>query len=422
MILLALASLARAFDSEPQPIDLVATADLFNAIEVSTGLLPSADSPLAVEVGIVTNGGATVEMAGEANVSWPYALQLAMTGTPESGVYTLDTSVDAVTTAYVNVFGYADTFEIDRRSLPITGDTTFSPFRLGERLEVVDAMDSLSLIDYSTTVLGVVEFRFLGSMTPVVTAGYTSLSWTAGGSTSNADGTPLSLGAERAPAADVEATLRGLWDARLDLVLTPSMEACIDVWVYSDCFDVASFDFPIEVGGDTVEQDFPVQALHFPLPMLELGVQDGDFGDVVPGSSANLQVPLRNLGELAAEGTLSIRGDAAFTVFPTTFSAAAEAEDGAIVTFTPTADGPVSAELVVTSNDPTQPEIVLALLGNGATPVGDDVVAEDGAGEGAEGKVSGCGCSAGDDVRGSAMLALGAGAMLLVRRRRGARG
>jgi MYXO-CTERM domain-containing protein len=416
MTLLALVSLAHAFDSTPQPISAVQSVDLFDNVEIRTGRLPSTDSPLQVEFGLLTTGSATVGVQGAAELSWPEALTLDLVGQPGGGNYRLDTSLDAVTTAYVDVFGYGGSFEIDRRTLPIGGDTPFDTFQLGQRVEIVDTLDATSLIDYPWSI-GPVELRFLGSIQPVVTAGYTSLSWTASGTTVTSDGESLPLPAERAPRASTEATLRGRWDGRIDLVLQPSMEACIDIVVYSDCFEVASFDFPIEIAGDTQEADFPVQTLDFPLPMLEFGVESGDFGEVTPGSTANLQVPLRNLGELAAEGTVSIRGDGAFTVFPANFRAEAGAEDGVMVSFAPTAEGPVTAELVVASNDPSAPELVLALTGNGFMEE-EEAAAGTGGEEGGKGSVSGCGCSSGS----SAATPVGALAAMLglvaLRRRR----
>jgi MYXO-CTERM domain-containing protein len=416
MLVYALSTLALAFDSTAQPIATEQSVDLFDNVEISTGRLPSSDSPLQVEVGLLTTGGATVAVEGTAELSWPEALTLGFQGQPGGGTYQLDTSLDAVTTVYVDVFGYGGSFEIDRRSMPIGGDTPFDTFQLGQRVEVVDSLDATSLLDYSWSI-GPVELRFLGEMQPVVTAGYTSLSWSANGNTVTSDGETLPLPVQRAPQAAADATLRGRWDGRIDLVLRPAMEACIDVVFYSDCFEVASFDFPIEIAGDTKEVDFPTQALTFPLPMLEVGLEAGDFGEVEPGSTANLQVPLRNLGELAAEGTVSIRGDGAFTVFPTSFRAEPGVEDGVMVSFAPTAEGAVTAELVVTSNDPSAPEIVLALSGNGVVPVAEEESGVAGE-EGGKAEVSACGCSSGPET-GAPMAVFAVGFGLVALRRRG---
>jgi MYXO-CTERM domain-containing protein len=91
-----------------------------------------------------------------------------------------------------------------------------------------------------------------------------------------------------------------------------------------------------------------------------------------------------------------------------------------LVTFAPTADGPVTAELVLASNDPSQPEIVIPLAGNGATPdEGADELLGDA--EDAKGSVNGCGCATDTGSPAGAAVALGAIALVWARRARSPR-
>ena len=426
MLLLALLQSARAFDSNPQSVQVEGSADLFNNLEYSTGVLP-AGSPIAVELALQTNGGASVSMDGNANLSWPDAFQLAMDPTAGTGIYALDATVDAVANVYVDidiagVITYSDSFPFTLASLPLVGDATFDPWALGQRVETTSDIASYDLIDQSWSPITGLEIQFTASAAPTLVGGYETVRWTADDVEVTEPGASARLAPDRVSDYDVDAIFTGLWDARLGIALRPAVAACVDIVFYSDCFELAAFDVPVNLVGDTVEQDFPVQALSFPLPMLASTMSAADFGDIEPGSVANVQVPFRNDGSLLVEGTVEIRGgDGAFTVYPTTLSAGPNVETGVMVSFAPTNEGAASAELVVTSNDPTMPTYVLPLSGNGyvepedTTDGGSDLTGSEKA------DVSSCGCATGNTAGTSlpGVLALAAGAALLARRRRG---
>lgn len=365
-------------------------------------------------------------MDGNANLSWPEAFELSMDPTVGTGIYALDATVDAVANVYVDidisVFRYSATFPFTLASLPLVGDATFDPWALGQRVETTSDIATYDLIDQSWSPITGLELRFTASAAPTLVGGYETVSWTADNVEVTEAGETARLAPDRVSDYDVDALFTGLWDARLGLALRPAVAACIDIVFYSDCFELAAFDIPIDLVGDTVEQDFPVQELSFPLPLLTSDTVSADFGDVEPGAVANLQVPFTNDGSLLVEGTVAVRGgDGAFTVYPTTLSAGPGVETGVMVSFAPTTEGAASAELVVTSNDPTFPEFVLPLGGNGyVEPDG----GTDGTGDLADtekANVSSCGCATGSTPGTSlpGTLALAAGAALLARRRRG---
>ncbi len=426
MLLLALLQTAHAFDSNPQPIRVEGSADLFNNLEYSTGVLP-AGSPIAVELALQTNGGASVSMDGNANLSWPEAFQLSMDPTAGTGIYTLDATVDAVANVYVDidiagVITYSDTFPFTLASLPLVGDATFDPWALGQRVETTSDIASYDLIDQSWSPISGLELQFTASAAPTLVGGYETVRWSADDVVVTDPGADARLAPDRVSDYDVDALFTGLWDARLGLALRPAVSACVDIIFYSDCFELAAFDIPVDLVGDTVEQDFPVQELSFPLPMLASDTVSADFGDVEPGSVANVQVPFTNEGSLLVEGAVEVRGgEGAFTVYPTTLSAGPGVETGVMVSFAPTTEGAASAELVVTSNDPTMPEYVIPLSGNGyvepeeSTDGGNDLADTEKA------DVSSCGCATGGNA-GTTLpgaLALAVGAVLAARRRRG---
>ncbi|MBM4393624.1 MAG: hypothetical protein FJ090_21065, partial [Deltaproteobacteria bacterium] len=122
-------------------------------------------------------------------------------------------------------------------------------------------------------------------------------------------------------------------------------------------------------------QDFEPTSYTFPMPMLVPGSDTEDLGEVALGTLATVNIPVQNAGNLNLYGNANIEGDAAFTVYPTTFNAVPGTEDGLVVTFSPTVEGAASAELVLTSNDPAYPDIRVSLAGTGVdnSDVGQDV-------------------------------------------------
>lgn len=414
--MLLLVSSAAAFESEPVDVLLRDKADLFTNVEISTGFVP-ADSPLQVEFRTEANGGADVEMEGEGSLWWPEALSLDFAGKPGSGLYLLDAELAAVTTVRVDIWGYAWESEIDRRSVYMDGATFFDPFVMDgaadDRVEVVDTAAGTELIDYSYDIFAGVSLEFSADMTPTFTAGFEGVKWAVNEGEILAEGAPATMEPERTADYVVASVFTALWDARMDLVFTPTLSICAPVF---GCYEVVSFDLPFELVSDAFEQDFPPAAYSFPLPLLESPLSAGDLGTIEPGDVATLEVPITNVGSLAAYGDATIEGTGEFTVFPTQFNANPGTTDGVVVTFAPTVEGAQTATLVLASNDPTLPTLTIALTGNAAAnPDG-----EDGAGD--EEVVtteidSACGCrSAGTPATG--LFGALAAAALLVRRRR----
>lgn len=395
---------ALAFDSEPQPVRLEDTAALFDNAEFSTGFVPSG-SPVAVEFRIQSLGGAGVSMDGTGDLTWPDALTLAFTGEAGSGVYILDASLDAVTTVAVDLsdFGYYGTFEIDRRSLLMDGATFFDPFVLDTRVEVSDTTDSTQLIYYSYEIFAGVSLAFEADMTPVVTAGFEGVQWGVNEATIASENEAAPLSFSRTADFGVDGIFRALWDARFDIVFAPALSVCAP---FISCIEIVRFDIPIEIVSDGFEQDFPLGTYSFPLPWLQPDTAGTDFGDVTMGSLANAQVGLENVGSLSVFGTATITGSTDFTVFPTDFNALPGTTDGLVVTFAPTLEGPQTANLVLSSNDPAEPDLLIPLTGN--TPIAEATDEGGDVGEDQKVDVSTCGCS------GTAGAPSGAGLLALL--------
>ena len=111
-------------------------------------------------------------------------------------------------------------------------------------------------------------------------------------------------------------------------------------------------------------------------------------------------------------------GDGAFTVFPDYFMAGDDTTDGMVVTFTPDAEGIAEATLVISSNDPTSPDLLIQLSGEGFT----EGTSGSGGDSVSSGVVNGCGCAT-TNGGGAGGLALVTGVLLVgATRRRDGRG
>lgn len=417
-MLTLLAGLAHAFESEPQPVALEDSAELFTSIEYSTGILPSG-SPVGVEFALEATGGAGVGMEGEGNLSWPEALSLAFTPESESGSLAVDVSLDVVTNVVVDLTEWADyygEFEIDRRGLDFDGGTIFDPFVLDggepDRVELTETTDSTQLIQYSYEIWAGISLNFDAEMTPTLLVGFEGVQWALGDEAvlDSAD-TAVQLSPQQVASLDLEGIFTAAWDASLAIVFTPTISVSAP---FIDDIEIASFDIPVELATEQFEQDFPPETYSFPLPWLVTGIDSGSFDVVEVGGLANLELPIQNLGDLLLQGSARIEGASDFSVYPESFGALPGEEDGLVVSFAPTVDGEQSATLVLESNDPTMPTLEIALVGNGVDDDETDVggYAED---EEIKAETSTCGCRSTPAGPGALLLLL-AGA--LARRRR----
>ncbi len=408
-----LVSLAAAFDSEPQSVVFEDLVDVFASAEFSTGYVPSG-SPVQVQFALESTGGVAVSMEGDANLSWPAALTLQYLPTAGSGLLLLDASIDAVTSIAIDLsdWGYYGTFELDRRSLPMDADAVFEPFVLDgaaePTVEVVDPGDSTTLIDYAYEILPGLSLVFDASVRPEAGVTFTGVGILADGVAIEAEEAAIAIPYEVTGERLVETVFEADWTATLDLVLRPEIQVCADIF---GCVTVAAFDIPITLLDDAFRQDFPTVYPVFPLPVLAPGLATADFGDLELGALQNLDLPIDNEGMLSLTGTARIEGSEDFRVYPTTFTALPGGADGLVVTFAPTVPGPQSASLILSSNDPGQPEVTIPLTANG---VEGDVAGTD---EVIVTKpLDGCGCATGTNPTPAALLVLAAS--LLARRRR----
>lgn len=100
-----------------------------------------------------------------------------------------------------------------------------------------------------------------------------------------------------------------------------------------------------------------------PAPDIALGVPNLVFPDGPPGGETALSLILQNEGDAPLEVT-NIVGNDVFVPMTTSLSLAPGMKDYVEIRFRPTTSSPESASIVLTSNDPDEPTLVLPASGN----------------------------------------------------------
>lgn len=431
-LLFSAAASAADYASETQDFLLEDSADVFSVAEFSTGFVPDG-SPLQVEFSIQSTGGTSIRMEGSGDLTWPEALTLAITPKPGSGFLALDTTIDAVTTVRIDLsdLGYVGDFEIDRRGFGLDGNTFFEPFGMTggapDHVSLVDTLDGLSLIDFDYELFPGLSFSFVANLVPTANVDFHAKEWLVNEISYISDAaSTASLPTEPVDYYPVSAVLTGDWTSSFDLVIDPTLEACVAV---VGCLDIVSFEYPLTLAGGTFEQEFPSVDMDFPLPLMNLDEDSADLGEVEVGTERTLEFPIGNDGAIPFYGEVTIQGSGEFYVYPETFNALPGTEDGVVITFAPSIDGDQTATLVLTTNDPNNPLVEIPLTGAGYMPVvqdDDDTGADTGSDglvttdDGDSKEVSSCGCSSsagrGMDAAGFGAAA-GLLALTLIRRR-----
>jgi hypothetical protein len=402
-MLALLTGAALAWESTVVPLHFADDNAVFQTLTFDTGYLPSQNDPISVRFSVTPTGGVATSFDAESTLFWPAGLTHHIEGVPGSGHLSVDATVTVLAEVWLNLIIWAGSVPLWEQELHLAGETAFDPPALGAAPVMVDVADP-GLVPPFEFDVGVITGITLALEVAVVPALHSAIT----GSdlvTSSPDGDWVQLGddedvlapvpAGRPDALALETTWSGLATNSLDLVLVPS--ASLDTWIGS--FQLLSFDIPIPLIAAEEVRPLDSGGYAHPLPVLRTLLDTYDFGGLALGDLANLDLALLDDGLLAAEGTVRIEGDPAFSVWPESAFVAPGGLDGVVVTFEPTGAGEASADLVIASNDPVVPELRIPLTGSGLAPEPVEDPPSDAAPPALEAEaVSGCGCGHTDRV------------------------
>jgi hypothetical protein len=420
LVLAALVGSAEANDfytSEVVTLPFFAEYDAFAAANVDTGNVP-AGSPVAVRFYIKSRGGSYAEFETESHLEWPSALTQRLEGVPGSGYLQVIGDLEMAAQVTWDIWDFRGGYNIWEDRLKVMGEREFNPNLLpgdGNATVQIEARGGGFFRPWTTSVnITVLELRFTLQVFPRVRNVLTGRRFETNGydTVSSQQTIRHEVPTHDPGVLELETFFEADNRAVLDVVVQPSIQICAPLF---GCFSVATFDLPIGIVDRTVLQTFPSIAYEHPLPSLVAPMTVFDFGDLHVSTLRNLQLPLTNQGQLPLEGTLSIEGDPSFSVFPPYFFATEGNTAGAVVTFDPTSEGLKTATLLLSSNDPRQPDLRIPLAGLAWDGDGEELTERER--RRLSGEVRGCGCDSTAPV-GLSWLGLGLGTIALLRRRR----
>lgn len=416
--------------------------ELFDTIDFDSGWVPSG-SPLQLRLTFHLAGTTEIEMGGTPTVSWPPPLELVVPGRNGTGRFLIDYGLEirAFFRFDVEVAGIRYTFEdeIDIPFIPADlrffDEMMFDPFLLPPSAGVMldDRTDPFELA--SLDLGSFVGIPGVGGGLRLDAEGELRASYRSTEIVVRdaASGTVppilMELGTTEIP-PDSAAGYGGSRDLYIHPEGVLGYEGAIvfSSTVFLDVLGV-DFDFPIaEIPIDIIElmNDviFDEVLVHVPLPDIAVSPAEIDFGAVLAGESLSMPLRIENLGE--AELEVDFRPVTSFTPAVRSVDLAPSAFTNVQIVFSPAMEGPIDELLVLETNDPDAPLVMVRLLGEGVLPArmdaGPDAFMPD-AGPGDAGVdasragVSGGGCGCRTATGGDAF----AGLMLLlvfVRRRR----
>ncbi len=411
-LLLLLPGLAHAYGTEPIELLLTEELDLMPKEPVyTTGYLPSEDSFLAIRFSLEASETAQVEMETLAELTWPEAVTLVWTPLPQTGWLALYGELATVIELKLDVAGYQDEWELDRRSIEVQAETEFDPLVLSDSTQdsvyLENEGDGTTLFEYDFTV-----FEVVGITLDIDVA--TTLATTMAGIEIDHDGEAVQLLEADIIQLDVpgngymEVTSEYLawWETAMQVLIQPgvAVSALGIGYEWDDIVEVA-----VEMGANELEDPFDPVTYEFYLPVMEAPDASYDFGDLYVGELANWNVELANGGVEILEGEATVSGSEYFFVYPGSILADAEDYDGLVVSFQPDSTGAFEATLLLATNDPAEPVYEVLLTGTGIEDIEDEMAVLN--------TEVGCGCHS-PGRRAHALWLLALAPLLIARRRR----
>ncbi|MFK7929425.1 MAG: MYXO-CTERM sorting domain-containing protein [Myxococcota bacterium] len=343
-------------------------------------------------------------MEGLSDLSWPEILENTWDQTERGGQITLRSKgriwieltgeIAGISLGY-EIWGeeidWIETFEL--RSILLDGTRQGKSVELKARgADVVDIEEEFEVFDKSL----IITTR--GQIRPLLTATVNAhaIEVGEGAITSTSDRTVI----EPPDVNDGFTEFDAVWTG--DLAGEMGVEFVPTISVRAGRFSFGPLSYPIDVGvfNDTVQLKSDRSAVNHDLPAARAGSRTVDFGQVTLGEKSTRDFTLSNIGNVELAGTARVEGDG--FVMPNETILVARTNGGADTTqtlsidFLPTAEGTFSGTLILDTNDPVQPEILIPMAGAGATlpedpgtgdpndPNGGDVVNL---------PTSGCGCN-----------------------------
>ncbi len=340
-----------------------------------TGWVPSG-SPVQVRIEAVLAGSTEVSLDGTLVGAWPVPMSLAAEPTTGGGSISVD---------YGIVFRARARLDLDVGVAPIRWEgnlpylpmidframsaSAFEPWAWSRVATTGGTMRQhiadIPITDAIVRIPGI-SGGFSLDARGEVEAGYRSTRITFGG---QAD--PLTQAIRRTQAVfmagafvEYAPVLEGVLDYTIGVRLYPGLY----VSLAGRRWTIGLPEVPINIGPVPRGLRFDPSLARLGLPDIQSEVAMVDFGDVLLGRAEEREISLRNVGE--GDGRmLAVAGDGPFRSPSSARSLPVRSRSVVVVTFTPVRPGSADGTVVVTTNDPDNPRVRVAVHGVGVAPM-----------------------------------------------------
>lgn len=380
--------------------------------DFDTGWVPSG-SPVQVRIETVLAGNTQVSLEGSLVGSWPEPMSLGAEPTAGGGAISVD---------YGLVFRARARLALDVGSGPSLrweGNLPYLPM-IDFRARSASAFEPWAW--RRATTLGrtlrqrVADVRITDAIVriPGISGGFTLDA--AGEVEAGYRSTRITFGLQADPLTETVRRTQAVFMAGAFVEYAPVLEGVLDYTVGMRLYPglyvalagrrwtIGLPEIPIDFGPFPRDIRFDPAAARLGLPDIAGDATTLDFGEVTLGRAEERSVTLRNVGE--GDGRLlSVAGDGPFSSPMSARPLPVRSRSEVVVTFTPVRPGPAEGTVVVTTNDPDNPRVRVAVRGVGVAPeepdAGSDAPPEADAGAAEDGGATevtgvddgGCGCA-----------------------------
>lgn len=446
-VLLAVAGVASAQDTTESVADVTFEAEqvLFRGTDftISFPELTNPSDPPAVRLEFKADVAADSEMFMDAksHLEWPEAMTQSWEGVPGGGEVTFDTQLDLTADVVVDttIFGFNIQFNYN---LWNARDNTWNGLKFFDSL-LLPGSPSPSVTSFIDNTTAAPVWQLGEGMYPLSFGSYRveltynlfvepDFSMTITGQKVSTRGRDITAhdGTVVVPApstnngtARYESQWFGTVASRFGLDIDPQLDLALyntsNGSLIGDTDLVSNYLDGVIQPWQIATDERPYQTKNTPydhaLPAIDVDPARLDFGDVLIGNEAQLNIVVEDLGTIDLVGEIEVDGDG-FSVSRPDVDVAGEDDLTVVVTFSPEEAGDFEGEIVFTTNDPTHPTVTVALEGVGVDEEDtdpdtdpDDTGDEDGR--------RGCGCAVDSSAPVGALGMLPI-ALLIARRRR----
>jgi hypothetical protein len=345
-------------------------------LNLDTGWVPQGQ-PIAVRFALHIPASTHVHLETPFLVQWPDALMIQTPGTRKTGA--LDFHYGLKTEAKIKVdtdfFGQSIYWETDVPYVPkidfgVQGARTFDPW-MWDGIRAEGSTDKITL--FKLNVLELVT----GIPSQVGAAGLSLDVWGEMGVTYRTE--RIAITPSEGPITKEDISAYHAWDQGAWAEYNFHPEGSVDydgtihiapsfyVSALGKTFSIPIYDYEYGIDLPTTPFVFDDQLVHVPLPNIQLPVKGDvvDVGKVTVGEYSVFQVEFPNIGEAALLGTMYLEDPATFQVLSK--NATGEPGQAMVVKlgYQPKVAGPFTTKLLVASNDPDSPYVVVTLKGEG---------------------------------------------------------